>query len=518
VTDILLAEIGAYDPSIPGQVTLRFGSEGYNDPSAPGFYDPRPLQFFTFGRSIFSEARLSGAGKTATGAMQLVNTDGGLDALRDYAFGGQAVTVLIGDKDGPYSGFTPVIVGRVQSVEFDFDYVKFNLYDRFQDLAQPLQPNKYLGNNSLPNGVEGVSDLAGKPKPRALGEPQNVSPPCVNTAKLIYQVNDGAVNDVPAVYDGGVPLTKGADYTDLSDMTTNAPAATTYRVLKGSGYFRLGSSPTGAVTADVIEGSTSADRTAAQIAKRVVTGTGGISSGDVDSGDVTTLDTKNSAVLGYWSGIEETTFASVLDQVLGSVGAFYTFDRFGKFRMSRLEAPASPSVAFKAAQLGVDLAVDDIDIVNLRLLPTSDPDHGIPTWQVSLGYAKNWTVQTSGLNASVTDARRSLVASEFSTVLSSDSAVTTANPKAVQKQVQTLLRDKSAAQAEADRLLAIFKVRRDFGEIDAEMSQILAEAVDLGTVVNVVTPRFGYDTGRPMVVTGMDYDHLARRITPAVWG
>jgi hypothetical protein len=41
------------------------------------------------------------------------------------------------------------------------------------------------------------------------GVVKNVPAPCVNTSKLIYQVNDGAVDSIDAVYDRGVPLLVG---------------------------------------------------------------------------------------------------------------------------------------------------------------------------------------------------------------------------------------------------------------------------------------------------------------------
>jgi hypothetical protein len=70
----------------------------------------------------------------------------------------------------------------------------------------PLQTTKYAGSNVLPAGREGVEDLKGKPKPVCLGSVFNIAPPCVNTSKLIYQVNDGAVASISAIRDRGVPL------------------------------------------------------------------------------------------------------------------------------------------------------------------------------------------------------------------------------------------------------------------------------------------------------------------------
>ena len=69
-------------------------------------------------------------------------------------------------------------------------------------------------------------------------------------------------------------------------MITTAPSAGQDRVYKTGGYFRLGSSPTGQLTADVVQGSATSNRTAAQLVKAIVIGPGGISSGDVSSADM----------------------------------------------------------------------------------------------------------------------------------------------------------------------------------------------------------------------------------------
>ena len=108
----------------------------------------------------------------------------------------------------------------------------------------------------LPDGVEGVEDdLKGKPKPRCYGECLNVSPPWVNTSKLIFQVHDGLIEDIVTVYDKGVALTKGDPIGSLATLLTTTPTAGEWDYYLGSAsdgaYFRLGSSPAGLITADV---------------------------------------------------------------------------------------------------------------------------------------------------------------------------------------------------------------------------------------------------------------------------
>ena len=109
---------------------------------------------------------------------------------------------------------------------------------------------------SLPAGVEGVvGDLAGKPKPLLFGVVTNIAPPCVNTARLIYQVNDGTITSLDDVYDRGVALTLEGTYASEADVLDDGqePSAGMYKVYLAGGLFRLGSSPAGTVTAEMVK-------------------------------------------------------------------------------------------------------------------------------------------------------------------------------------------------------------------------------------------------------------------------
>jgi hypothetical protein len=512
-----LIEIGAYDTGAAALTTLRFSSQPYLHPSAPGPFANRVKDLPTFRRDIFSKNTTGGAGAVSLGDMTLANPDGALDNLRGFGLAGQTCTIKLGDDQAPYSSFSTFIVGRVDQALFDLAEVRFKLKDRMQDLQQPVQATKYAGTNVLPDGLEGLDDLYGKPKPITVGSALNLSAVSVNSARLEYQVNDGLVFDVTIVRDAGAPLTREADYANQADMDANAPSAGCYRVWKAGGYFRLGSSPFGVITADVQQANT-AGNTAAQVAQTIVTRPGGIAIGDVNPGDVTVLDAANSATVGIWINAE-TNFAAVLDQVLGSVGGWYGFDRIGQFRMQRVESPTTPVATLRRFGLGTDAGLTDLDMVDCRFLSTNDPDKGVPSWQVSLTYALNYTVMTgNGVAGVVDDAARAYLAAATRTAISTDATVKVANPLAVQKTVATLLVNQADAQAEADRILGLYKVRRDFIEVDTPLTPDALNLLDLGRTVSVIIPRFGYDTGRLMVITGMEYNSVRNILIVALWG
>ena len=212
MSDVYVAEITAYDPSVPGVITLRYSNTGFttggSDTPAHTHFAERIINAATLQRFMFADGTTRGRTRTTYGDLVLANGDGELDALKDYGFDGRDVIIRRGSEGAAYpSGFTKVLTATMEQAELTRSELTIRIRDKQEELNKPLQATKYDGDNVLPAGLEGVaSDLKGKPKPLCYGVVKNISPPCVNTSKLIYQVNDGAVDSVDAVYDRGVPL------------------------------------------------------------------------------------------------------------------------------------------------------------------------------------------------------------------------------------------------------------------------------------------------------------------------
>lgn len=478
------------------------------------FYDPKIKQPAVLKRDMFSTGATSGESKIGYGELLLSNIDGSLDYLINFGFDGRAITIRVGEDTAAYpGGFTTVFVGTMDQPAMEFKQVSIRLRDRQAELsAKPLQPTKFAGTNSLPSGLEGVAtDHKGKPKPKLWGTANNIAPPCVNTSRLIFQVNDGAINSISAVYDRGASLTKGADYTDQSDMETNAPAASNFRVWPAGGYFRLGSSPVGLITADVT-GDTSGNSTVAQIAKAIVTNQGGLGSSDYSSSDVTALDSANNSVVGvYVDG--ETTINTVLDEVCASVGAWWGFDNLGVFRIKQLTAPSgSPVATF------TDTEILDIERISRVNTGAGSGTGGTPNFKVNLSYSKNYSVQDTDLAGSVTDARRAVLKEDYATVNSTDSTIKTKYLLSPELNVTTLLTNSTNAQTESDRLLAMFKVRRDFLQVNIRVDTSTISVLDIGEVVSVETSRFGYSSGKLFRIIGITTDLRLNKVELILWG
>lgn len=477
---------------------LRFSDDGFmtlpSDTPANAYYEPRLSAPPHFARSLFNTAQASfGASQSTAGEIVLENSDGGIDyLLTDYAFDGRPFAMRVGTLGTPFASWTVTASGTLSDVKVsNTTTISLVVNDRLKTLALTQQRPIYGGSNVLPNGVDGTAnDLAGQSKPRVYGTVLNVAPKCVNTSNLIYQASDQANCSITAVYDNGVALTQDADYPDLATLQSTQPASGHYRRFQG--YFRLGGSPASQVTCDATSGTTAPASIMQQIALDA-----GFTSSDISAADVTALNALTSAPCGVWADGQVTSQA-LMDAIAGSIGAYYSFDRFGTLRMGRVTAPTgSPVVTFD------DVVLEQVNI----------KEAGIPAYQVTINYAKNYTVQNQPAG-SVTVDRRTWISQASRSQIATLAAVQTAWPSATAQPFDTALINASDALAEANRRLALFS-RRMLLSVDLDLSQL--GTLDLGSVVGFAYPRYGLSS-KLMVVVGVDAGADTHLATLTLWG
>ncbi|EIF32525.1 hypothetical protein BCh11DRAFT_00253 [Burkholderia sp. Ch1-1] len=477
---------------------LRFSDDGFmtlpSDTPANAYYEPRLSAPPHFARSLFNTALATfGAAQSTPGNIVLENSDGGADfLLTDYAFDGRPFTIRVGAIGTPFAQWTVTASGTLSDVTVsDTTTISLVVNDRLKTLALTQPRPTYGGTNVLPNGVDGTAnDLAGQYKPRVYGSVLNIAPKCVNTSNLIYQASDQANCSITAVYDNGVLLTQDADYPDLATLQSTQPASGHYRRFQG--YFRLGASPASQVTCDATSGVTSAASVMQQVALDA-----GFTSADISAADVTALNALTSAPCGVWAD-GQVTSQSLMDAIAGSIGAYYSFDRFGLLRMGRVTAPSgSPAVTFD------DVVLEQVNI----------KEAGIPAYQVTINYAKNYTVQNQPAG-SVTVDRRTWISQASRSQVATSAAVQTAWPSATTQPFDTALVNSSDALAEANRRLTLFS-RRMLLTVDIDLSQL--GTLDLGSVVGLSYPRYGLPS-KLMVVVGVDAGADTHLATLTLWG
>lgn len=466
----------------------------------------------SFGTSVFTDGRNGGAATLQYGEMVLENVDGIYDAFKTYSFDGRPITVRLGDPTTAYPGtMTTIFKGTVEAVELTWGSVIVRVMDKQRSLQIPMLPNAYLGNNGLPNGIEGVAgNIKGRKKPRVYGKVYNVQPECVNTSLLIYQLSDRAVNSIDAVYDRGVALAFSTNYTTNALLqAAGSPAAGSYHTCLAEGLFRLGATPAGYPTADATEGASASLRTPAQILSRMATDAGLTTV----AGDITAMDALTVTAGTPWEcGIyvtESMTFEDAMNAIAKSVNAAYYFDGSGNYRMAILSAASGTAVI----TITEDLVLPAIE----RITP---PSKAIPPWAVVLHHSRIYTVQDTDLAGAVTAVQRAFLADEYRTVRSEDSAIKTQFLLAEEFEAWTQLSDQTGATAlvEAARRLGLYKVNPEMYKVPVPLDTIQGTTYKMLDVVSLTVSRFSLSGGKLFRLLGVDLELADNTAFLLLWG
>jgi hypothetical protein len=516
---IFAIEIQGFNLTTEAVETLYFSTAplvtGAADTPAHTAFDAGVGRMSWMGANLFRDGATYGASQVTPAEIEVKNADGRLDGLLGYAFGGRPIVVRSGEAGAAYPGaWTAVIVGTVEQPTYTEHALTFRVRDRTELFRRPAQPNVYAGNNSLPNGLEGTTDdLKGQRKPLVFGYVLNAPMPCCNTSRLIYQAHDGAVVDVPAVYDAGVALTKGTDYTNQADMEATAPAAGHYRVWPAGGYVRLGSTPAGQITAD-IEQATGTDADLAAVFAAVV------AAAEADTGETITVNSTDlaaiNAVRPYRCGVWATgmTYLQALDLLAGA-GIWYHFDALGELRLGRLiYAYSGPSRRVLTGG----------DIIKIEVVSTRDESGGVPVRRVLVDYARNWTVQRD-VAGSVSAARRAWLAQEWRTYKRD-------NPPGLsdryilspEMRIQTALVDAADVSYVAAAVANMYGLPWKLLRVTANLPPAEMDDLRVGVSVPIYYPRWGLDRypaaigGTYFHIVGLNVDMRTGNIEMLLWG
>jgi hypothetical protein len=491
------------------------------------------LQRASITRAMYSGIKTRGPYEIDSGAIELQNADGGLDALFTLAFDSQSIGIASDSAGRPV-----IFQGTMEQPTFDRSTVQILLHDTHYVFTRPLLPLKYAGTNALPNGIEGVAtDLKGKPKPMILGPVKNISPPLVNTALLVYQV-DGQqglrTGWSMTVYDKRVALVAGAVYVSQVDMETNAPAVGQYRVWPAGGCFRLGSTPIGQITADVdnpvvagvpnwtLNPAPTANSQAHMLVRALqhwaadlsLTPYQPITPAAVSTTGARSVDANFAPpVLGVYFD-SELAIVDAINQVAQSVGATWAPDyqqMFAHLNLWRMTEPGSWAVTAFDGTAAPVVSLAESDILDIARVLSADDERGIPVYKVILGYGRNYTVQNANDVAGAPAADIAFVGQEYRLVTVEDDTVLTQWPYAKVLQLDTLIASEADALAEATRLLGIYKPRRDFFQVKVPLELVselsgASAAAWVGQDVLVTHSRFGMAGGVTLRLLAYTFD------------
>jgi hypothetical protein len=509
--------------TIGGLYTFRWTTGRYfvtkvsETPSLAKYYN-RVLNAGNLERFLFSSGTTFGEASIGIGIVSVSNADRTLDDLIDYNFDGQPFVIREGLETSAYpSGFTTLFYGTVKQTEFPWRSINFALEDRLGEVFnRPVQYARYLGTNSLPNGVEGVAtDLLGKPKPIVKGFVENIAPPMVNSSKQTFQISAYQIYAINNVYHGGLAITAGNAHATLALLQAAVVASSTYDYYLGGGgdgcYIRIGSTVAKTVTVDVTESSSAANMTAAQIAKWFLQNPGLVDTGDLNAASITAVDSANSSVVGIYTGIEERNTGSCINELLQSVGASCYINRSGEFSMGILDVPTGSSIAtLRSYQIS-----DEGNGVQ-RVTP-NDPNQGLAIPYAVLNYRKNYTLQNESDITAAAITRFGYAGKEYRSVVSAlDNDVLTRSLLAVPVTFNSLLTVQSDAQTEVNRRGVIYNTRRDMVQI--KISNNYIGGIDLNTIVLLDVSAYTWSGGKKFLVIGMNEDYTINQTILTLWG
>jgi len=227
---VWLVEVDAYDPDTRSVIQVRY-SLGSKTPKYDGKHWPARLASApTFSAVLFDTDPTDVSGTfRAVSPISILIGDGDNDDLRGYSFEGRDITIYRGQEGDTFAQFDTVMQAKVERVSWTREEFTMEVSDFSALLSVPAQENTYGGTG----GTDGNADLKGLPKPRVLGRPRNVEPTLLDPESGLYQVSDGAMSAVDAVYAGAAELTLKSDSAASLEYLQKRPDGTTlYRTPK----------------------------------------------------------------------------------------------------------------------------------------------------------------------------------------------------------------------------------------------------------------------------------------------
>jgi hypothetical protein len=467
--------------------TLRFSDGQYIDGSN-NLYDKRLMSAGLVTISPNDGGVLRIFKDASIGEMELDNNDYGLNYLADYAIDGRACSLDLFDGVATVTNyFSGTCAGKREGA--GAIYISMRTLKDTLDTDHPF--DTYLGNNVLPNGVEGVeADLKGANKPKVYGRVLNQTPKLVNTARLIGQVSSRATAVIDALYDRGVALTKGADYPDLATMQSTAPAAGQYRCFQG--YYRLGSTPVGTITVD--------SRDTAVLAGAVFNSICAERSIAVNAASITMLNTLGEVGLL----VESTTSTTeLLNTLVRGLGAYWYFIGSTIF-VARLALATVSTFDLNAWQ-----------IFKIERSATGLGEGGLPYASVEMQCDKIETVQND-LAGSVPADRVARMAQQWRKADSPNALTKTRHPLAKTLKIDSCLRSIANAKSVCDSIQALVSARVDVVTITENFTTLPPLVIGAGFTVyphgqinektGALQRELGYDSGKLLTIIAYQID------------
>lgn len=172
--------------------TESVSTDGSNTVAANVYMDGTVEQPGVLALHLYGEGATRGSRDVNHGAAVFNNAGGTHDSWTSAAFDGCVYEVWRTPRDTHVSGTgtSKVFLGALEQAAVDEDKATLYVRDMMYLMDRPVLTTRYAGTNVLPAGREGTAtDIKGNIKPMPLGKVLNVTPPCVNTSRPLYQLS-----------------------------------------------------------------------------------------------------------------------------------------------------------------------------------------------------------------------------------------------------------------------------------------------------------------------------------------
>lgn len=458
------------------ETTLYLSSQNYTTGSADTPASTAYTACISGGVNFSETLNLDGQASISYGDLEIDNTDGSRDGWLDYVWANRAINVYIGDPRWPRSDFRLVFSGVIGDIDTrSRTTLNLRLLDKLQRLNNPV-------NETVLGGATGNKDRL---IPLTFGEAFNVTPLLTNPATLEYQVHNAAIEDIIEVRDNGIPV-----------------VITKYIA---TGKFTLSQASVGTITASVQGDKPSAWSTnVSTLVQRLATAYGPaatrLSGGDLDSASLSAFAAANVQPVGLFVS-DRANVLQVCQELASSVGAQVVMTTQGLLRLVKL---ALPAVGTPVAVTARDMEANSLHISDRPSVQST----------AKLGFAKNYTVQSSGLAGGVAPSNAASFAQEWVEWKASDAAVAAVYKLDAEPPIETtLLLTASDAGAEATRRVTLWMTQRNVYEARYFAHLLLTE---LGDPITITHSRFGLSGGKTGQVVQVSRDWLGGRVTLGV--
>lgn len=247
----------------------------------------------------------------------------------------------------------------------------------------------------------------------------------------------------------------------------------------------------------------------AEIVRFAAVERGSLATGDLDTTALAAIDTATGYAIGWHSiGTEVRGIDLVRDAAVSfGVGLFTSAD--GKIKPVQLAEPA----------VSADYELDELSILDV----TVEVDRA-PGLSTRMEYGRNYAPHTSDDMAGIapTSTAAVLIRAELQrdvlTVTTTETLDAIYSDATDRPPIRSLLASQADAQAEIDRLCALYTVPRAFYTVRAFIEDGSAHEIEPGDTVAVTHSRYGLSGGKNLLVVGARSDFVSEAVDLVLWG